>query len=280
MHLLRRRLLALPLVLTLAPLSASLAQPAEHVSRSEAAKSLAPSGRLRVAINLGNNVLAQRNAAGELSGISVILARELAKRLNLQLELIPFNAAGQVFDALETDAWDLAFLAIEPERATKIDFSPPYVVIEATYLVSNASSIRSVRELDRPGVKIAVARGAAYDLYLTRTLEAATLTRAATGADAIALFKAGGLDAVAGIRQFLDENAPGAGARVLEDHFSAVDQAIGIPHGRTVGAAYVRSFIEEMKASGSVRKALDATGQSSAAVAPRAVNAQAPGPRR
>ena len=268
MTLIRRHLLLSPVAFAVAGAAARAQVP---VKATEAAKSLAPSGVLRVAINLGNIVLAQRNTKGELTGISVILARALAQRLKLPIELITFEAAGAVFDGLDKGLLDLAFLAIEPERAAKIDFSPPYVIIEGTYLVRKDAPFRTVADLDRPGVRIAVGRGAAYDLFLTRTLKQAELRRAPTGASSIDLFLSDGLEAAAGVRQSLVERAQAnPGLRVLPDRFTDIRQAIGTPKGRPAGTAYVRAFIEEMKASGEVRKALDATGQAGTVVAPPA----------
>jgi polar amino acid transport system substrate-binding protein len=222
-----------------------------------------------VAINVGNGVLAQRSAQGELTGVSVMLARALAERLNVPLDLIPFEAAGAVFNALDRGIWDLAFLAIEPERAAKIDFSPPYVSIDGTYLVRTGSPFRTASDLDRPGVRIAVGRGAAYDLFLTRALKRAELVRAPTSAASVDMFISDGLEAAAGVRQYLVERAEGnTGLRVLKDRFTNIEQAMGVPKGRQAGLAYVNVFVEEMKASGKVRKALDATGQTSAIVAP------------
>lgn len=242
------------------------------VSAQAAVKELAPSGRLRAAINLGNSVLAQKDAkTGELTGISVILARELANRLGVPIDLRPYQAAGDTFDAMERGEWDVAFLGIELERAARIDFSPPYVAIDGTYLVRTDSPYKTVADLDRPGVKISVGRGAAYDLYLSRNLKKAELRRAPTSVAAIDLFMSDNLDAAAGVRQALAERSKGRPEfRVMEDRFSRIDQAIGVPKGHPVGAAYVRNFIEEMKATGKVRAGLDATGQNSALVAPPA----------
>lgn len=246
--------------------------PSSTMKTAEAARSLAPSGVLRVAINAGNGVLTQRNAQGDLTGVSVILARALAERLKLPITLIPFQAAGEIFSVMDKDIWDLAFLAIEPERAAKIEFSPPYITIDGTYLVRRDAPFRNASDLDQPGVRIAVGRGAAYDLFLTRTLKRAELRRATTAATSIDMFISDGLEAAAGVRQYLVERARGIpDLRVLEDRFTNIEQAMGVPKGRQAGAAYVAAFIEEMKASGAVRKALDATGQGSAIVAP-AVN--------
>src|SRR5262252_8733071 len=129
-------------------------------------KDLAPTGKLRAAINLGNMVLAQKDpATGQPKGITVDLARELGRRLGLPVELVPFDAAGKVFDALKTGVWDIAFLAIEPVRAAEIAFTAPYVIIEGVYMVPTNSSLRTVQEVDRDGVRIAVNKGSAYDLF-------------------------------------------------------------------------------------------------------------------
>lgn len=248
------------------------AAPAPTSPAAEAARSLAPSGRLRVAINLGNAVLAQRDATtGEIKGVSATLAKALGERLNLPVDLIPFAGGGPVFDALDHQGWDLAFLAIEPARATKIDFSPPYVLIDGTYLVFSDSPYRKAADLDHAGARIAVAKGAAYDLYLSRTLKHADLQRADTSRDGIELFKARKLEAAAGLRQALIEAAKGrSDLRVLDDRFERIEQAIAVPRGREAGSAYVRAFIESMKASGAVRAALAASGQDEGLAAPPA----------
>ena len=253
----------------------SIAPPASAQGRpsaadADAARVLAPTGRLRVAINLGNGVLAQRDPkTGELGGVSVAIAKTIGERLGLPVDLTPYNAAGDVFDALDAGKWDLAFLANEPERAQKIDFSPPYVFIDGTYLVRADSPYHAVADLDRDGVKISVGRGAAYDLYLTRNLKHAELTREPTSAAAIELFLNGKIDAAAGVRQALVNAARGrADLRVIADRYTRIDQSAATPKGRPAAAAYVRRVLEEMKASGAIRKALDATGQDGAVVAP------------
>lgn len=162
---------------------------------------LAPQGVLRAAINLGNPVLAQAGPGGKPQGASVELAAALARELDVALELVTYDAAGKVFADLDSGAWNLAFMAIEPVRAAQIAFSEPYVIIEGTYLVANDAPYFEVAQLDRPEVRIAVGQGAAYDLFLSRTLQQAQLVRAATSAEAIALFFERGLEAAAGVRQ-------------------------------------------------------------------------------
>ena len=147
----------------------------------EAVRELAPNGKLRAAINYGNPVLAQRDSAtGQPRGISADLARELGKRLGVPVEFVTFDAAGKVFDAMGSGVWDVAFLAIEPVRSAQIDFTAPYVIIEGVYVVPVNSPLRSVGDVDREGVRIAVGNKSAYDLYLSRTLKRAQLVRAPT----------------------------------------------------------------------------------------------------
>ena len=232
---------------------------------------LAPQGVLRAAINYGNPVLAQAGAGGKPQGASVELAAALAQELGVALELVTYDAAGKVFADLDSGAWNLAFMAIEPVRAAQIAFSEPYVIIEGTYLVANDAPYFEVAQLDRPEVRIAVGQGAAYDLFLSRTLQQAQLVRAATSAEAIALFFDRGLEAAAGVRQPL--LAAAAGYRVLDGHFTAIRQAMAVPRQKTQGAAYVNDFIERCKANGLVKAALQRSGQGEVTVAPPAASA-------
>src|SRR5262245_21962303 len=237
-------------------------------------KDLAPTGKLRAAINLGNSVLAQKKG-DEIGGGTADLARELAKRAGLELQLVPFEAAGKVFEALKSDAWDIAFLAIEPVRAAEIDFTPPYVIIEGTYMVRQDSPLKKIEDVDKPGIRIAVGRGSAYDLYLARTLKNAKLERAHTGGGRamIDLFFDQNLDVAAGVKQPLVAYAKtDPKVRVMDGRFMEIQQAMGTPKGRTKAVAYLRGFIEEMKASGFVADALKRSNQPDAAVAPPATN--------
>ena len=232
-------------------------------------KEFAPSGTLRVAINIGNTVLAQKDAAGLPKGITVDLAHELARRLGVAIALVTFDAAGKVFDAMKRGVWDIAFLAVEPVRAAEIDFTAPYVLIEGTYMVPKGSSLKAIADVDRSGVRIAVATGSAYDLYLTRTIKHATLVRAPTGPAALAMFVRDKLEAAGGVKQPLVEFAAANPAvRVMEGRFMAIQQAMGMPKGRAAAARYLRGFVEEMKATGFVADALKRSNQPDAVVAP------------
>lgn len=259
--------LALSLV---AALTAAFAARADEPS-PEVVRTLAPSGTLRAAINYGNPVLAQRSASGEAGGVSVELARELGRRLRVPVELLSFDAAGKVTEAVRTQAWDVAFLAVDPVRAAEITFTQPYVVIEGTYMVADASPVRAIEDVDREGVRVSVGQGSAYDLFLTRALKRATLVRVPTSAAAIEVFAGGkdGIDVAAGVRQPLAAFAAAhPGHRVVAGRFMVIEQAMATPRGREAGHAYLRAFLDEMKASGMVAAALQRSNQPDAAVAP------------
>lgn len=231
-----------------------------NTALEEVIASLAPTGEFRVALNYGNVVLAQRGEQPQ--GVSAELARELGKRLNITPRFIEYDAAADVAKDVVNDAWDLAFMAIDPKRGELIDFTKAYVQIEGTYLVRDKAPWLNVNELDREGVRIAVGQGAAYDLFLSRHLQHAELVKLSTSAAAITGFVEQGLDAAAGVRQtLLSFNEENAGYRVLDGHFTAIYQAMALPKGREVALAYVAAFIEEMKTNGFVAEALARSGQ-------------------
>lgn len=233
---------------------------------------LAPTGRLRATINFGNPVLAQRDpTTDEPRGVSVDLARELGQRLGVPVDLVTFDAAGKAFAALQSGACDVGFLAIDPARAADLAFTAPYVLIEGTYVVPKTSPLREVDDVDQGGVRIAAGKNAAYDLYLSRTLQHAKLVYAPTSHAALELFLSEGLDAAAGVRQPLLAFAKThPELRVMEGRFMAIEQAMAASKDRSQAAAYLQTFIEEMKASGFVAAALARSGQGDATVAPPA----------
>ena len=264
----RRSFFVAACLLTAAPVLGQTIPPA---ARAE----LAPTGALRAAINYGNTVLVQRDpAGGEPRGVSPALAHALAARLGVPLTMVPFDAAGRVTEANRAsggNAWDIAFLAVDPVRGEGMAFTTPYVVIEGLYAVPAASPIRTNADVDRPGVRISVGLGSAYDLFLTREIRQATLVRSGTSASAITDFAAGGLDVVAGVGQPIREfAATRPDMRVLPGRFMVIEQAMAVPHGRDAALAALRDFIEEAKASGFIARALAESNQPDAAVAPAA----------
>lgn len=232
----------------------------------------APTGTLRAAVNFGNIVVAQKDpAGGDPRGVGPDLARELAHRLGVPIAYITYDTAGKVADAVRQDAWDVAFLANDPERANEIAFSAPYVQIEGTYLVRADSALGRIEDFDRDGVRIAVGAKTAYDLFLTRHIRHAELVRFPTSQVAIDTFKARQVDAVGGVKNALVAAAAGdATMRVVDGNFMVIGQAAGVPRRREAAARYLRDFIEEAKASGFVARALARSGVTDAMVAPPA----------
>ncbi|MGF6573670.1 polar amino acid transport system substrate-binding protein [Paraburkholderia sp. GAS333] len=231
---------------------------------------LAPSGVLRAAINYGNPALASKDAAtGDLGGVSVDLARELASKLGIPVELVAFSSARSVVDAARQNLWDVAFSGIDPERAKEMDYSGPYLLIEGVYLVRDASPIRTNEEVDRPGHRIAVSRDSAYDLFLKREIREAELVRGDDPTRIADMLIEQNLDVVAGVkaRSELDAQRIG-GLRMLEGNFMEIRQAMATPKRRPEAARYVAEFVEEMKASGFVARALKLHRVDSGKVAP------------
>ena len=229
-----------------------------------------PEGRLRASINLGNPVLAGRDAAGAPCGVSVDLARAFGQRLGVEVELAVFDAAGKSVEAVTNEAADIGFFAIDPLRGAGIAFTAPYVLIEGAYLVRSDSPLQGNDEVDRAGTTVTVGKGSAYDLYLTRALKAARIERAPTSPTVVEVFVRDGHDVAAGVRQQLEADAARLGGlRLLPGRFMVIEQAMGLPKGRgDAAAAALRAFVEEMKASGFVADALARHGIQGASVAP------------
>ncbi len=229
-----------------------------QAARSE----LAPTGKLRAGINLGNTLLSAKDpATGDMRGVAIDLAHELGKRIGVPVEIVTYDTPGQLAEAAKTGAWDIAFLAAEPARAAVISFTSAYSEIEATYLVPKDSQLRSIAEVDREGVRVAVAEKTAFDLFLSRSLRHARLVRAQGTPGAFKIFVADRLEALAGLRPTLvgyAEKLPGS--RLLEGRFTAIQQAIGTPSGRPAAAEYLGDFIGEMNASGFVARAIERHG--------------------
>jgi polar amino acid transport system substrate-binding protein len=228
-------------------------------STSVARSELAPTGTLRVALNMSNFLLTATDpGTGEPRGIAADLGRELGQRLGVPVQLLPYPNPGVLADAATTGVWDVAFIGAEPQRAHAIDFTAAYVEIEATYLVPPGSPLQTIAEVDRPGIRIAAPERSAYELYLSRTLQHAQLVREQGAENAFKRFVADRLDALAGLRPRLvtDQEAM-PGSSLLDGRFHAVQQAAGTPKGRPAGAEYLRAFIEDVKASGLVARLME-----------------------
>ncbi len=234
---------------------------------------LAPTGVLRAGINMGNFLLVTgRSADGGPEGVSPSMARAIADRLGVPVRYVPYARPGELAGAVGTGAWDIGLIGAEPQRAEKIAFTAAYAEIEATYLVPAGSPIATIAEVDRPGVRIAVTARSAYDLWLERNIRHATLVRSDSLDGALKRFAEEGLEALAGLRPRLltDVETLPAGARILDGQFTAVQQAIGTARANEAGAAFLREFVEEAKASGLVADVIRRHGVRGLSVAPAA----------
>jgi polar amino acid transport system substrate-binding protein len=234
------------------------------------AKELAPSGTLRVGLNYGNFLLVLKDSPdGTPNGIAPDLGRELGRRLGVPVEFVKFKQAGQLADGVRDDKCDVGFLGAEPQRANEIAFTKAYLEIPVTFLVPAGSKIRSIAEVDREGVRIAVSARSAYDLYLSRTLKHAKLERV-EGIDAsYDLFVKNKLDVLGGLKPRLTSDAEKLpGSRVLDGQVTGVQQACGTTKKRVAGARYLGEFIEDIKRSGLVAKTIAKHGVKGVSVAP------------
>ncbi len=233
----------------------------------------APTGTLRVAINLGNPILAGRDPhTGAPVGVSVDLANAFADELRVPIELVVFDAAGKSVDAVTREEADIGFFAVDPVRGAGIGFTAPYLLIEGSYLVRDDSPLQDNDEVDRAGTRVVVGKGSAYDLHLTRELKHAEIVRAPTSPAVVDHFVEQRLDVAAGVRQQLEADLPRhPGHRLLPGHFMVIRQAMGLPKGRGEAArAWLAAFVESRKASGFVAQALARHRIEGASVAPNA----------
>jgi len=239
----------------------------EHIVQT-----LAPTGVLRASINLGNPILAGRDAAGEPAGVSVDLARAFAERLGVALELMVWESAGKSVDCVTAGRADIGFFAIDPKRGAGIRFTDAYVLIEGAYLVRTDSPLRDAAAVDALENRVMVAAGSAYDLFLTRELKHATIVRTNTSAAVVEAFLAQNVEVAAGIKPMLADQARiRAGLRLLPESFMVIRQAMGLPKDRgEAAAAALADFVEDVKTSGFVAQALQRHGIQGASVAPPA----------
>ena len=235
---------------------------------------LCPNGRLRASINLGNPILANKNATtGEIFGVSVDLSRELARRLGVDLELKVFDAAAKSVAAVTSNEADIGFFAIDPLRGEGISFTAAYVHIEGYYLVRQDSPLKVNSDVDKSGIRVTAAKGSAYDLFLTRSLKNATITHSVTSQTVTDTYLQNGTDVAAGVKQQLESDIKRLVGkeklRLLDTNFMIIAQAMGIPNNRGPAAtAYMRKFVQDMKLSGFVAESLKRHNIQGAAVAP------------
>jgi polar amino acid transport system substrate-binding protein len=233
---------------------------------------LVSTGTLRAAINYGNFILATKDrATGESRGVAIDLTQELGRRLGVPVEIVAYDSVAVMGDAARSGVWDIAFLGSDPKREALMSFTAAYLEIEATYLAPDTSPLRTAADVDREGVRVAAPARANYELFLSRNLKHARLVSTASADAAFDLLTSSQVEAVAGLTQALLDRLPKLpGSRILPGRFMGVQQSIAVPKGRDAGLAYLRSVVEDAKASGLVARAIERTGARGVSVAPAA----------
>jgi len=237
---------------------------------SEARQALAPTGKLRVGLQLGNplNVI-RDSASGEMKGVGFDLGKELARRMGVPFEPVLYPSSGALLDSGKSGAWNVAFMGITPAREKDVDFTAPQLEVEFGYLIPGSSSISTLADVDRPGIRVAVSEKGVSDIFLSRTLKNAVVVRASSIAATLELLKSGRADVFAGNKPSLFEllnQVPGF--RVLDGRFTTDPVAMAIPKGRDLGLAYARKFVEGAKSEGLVKAAIERAGVRGVVVAP------------
>jgi len=242
------------------------------MSLEQIKKELAPTGALRAAINMSNALLVTGRAPnGDPTGVSPSMAAAIAERLGVPVQYVPYEKPSEIANDAGTGKWDIGNIGAEPQRAEKIFFTAAYAEIEATYLVPAGSPIQSIADVDKPGVRIAVNAGAAYDLWLDRNIKQAKLVRAGKGVKAFDLFVNDKLEAFASLRPgLLKDVTKLPGARILDGNFATVQQAVGTSKANAAGAKFLADFVEEAKRTGLVAKFIEQHGVKGLSVAPPA----------
>ena len=239
----------------------------------ELLRTIAPTGKLRASINLGNPILANKDPkTGKPFGISIDLANAFAEKLGLEIELVIFDSAGKSVEAVTQEQADIGFFAVDPLRGEGIAFTAPYVLIEGAYLVKEGSPIQSNDEVDVSGNRVVVGKGSAYDLFLTREMKFAQIVRSPTSPTVVDLFLEGNYELAAGVRQQLESDAKKTpGLRLLPGRFMVIQQAMGLPKNRgDVATRLLSDFVEDMKGSGFIANAMQRHGIHGASIAPLA----------
>lgn len=240
----------------------------------DAQKAVAPTGKLRAGLLLGDATQVTRDpATGETKGVGLDLGAELARRMRLPYEPVLYQSIGALLDGGKAAGWDVAFIGFTPERAKEWEFAAPHLEVEFGYLVGAGSSISTLADVDRPGNRVAVQERSGPDTFLSRTLKSASIVRAPSYADALELQKSGKADAIFSIKPILFElSIQLPGSRVLDGRAGVVPQALAMPKGRAQGMSYARKFIEDAKAEGLVKAGADRAGLRGVVVAPPSAN--------
>jgi len=237
---------------------------------AEQVQALAPTGKLRVGFLSTAPIHATKDAAsGEFKGPAIELGKELARRLGVQFEPVPYASFPPVLAGAKSGEWDIAMIGITSDRAQVVDFTTPYMVVEFGYLVPGGSSISTSADVDRTGVRIAALEKSSPDAYLSRTLQRATLVRVSTFADMVEALNAGKVEALYGTRAgMLNQVAKVPGSRMLEGPSGGEEAALAVPKGRQPGVEYARRFVEDSKSDGFIKATIERAGLQGVVVAP------------
>ena len=237
---------------------------------TEARQALAPTGKLRVGLQLGNplNVI-RDSASGEMKGVAFDLGNELARRMGVPFEPVLYPSVGAVLASGKSGAWDVAFVGFSPARAKEWDFSALHLEVEFGYLVAGGSSISTMADVDRPGIRVAVQEKSGPDSFFSRTLKDAVVVRASSNPGALEALKSGRADVMGSLKPILFEMSNQLpGSRVLDGRPGIDPHAMAMPKGRVLGIAYARQFIEDAKSQGLVKAAIERAGLRGVIVAP------------
>jgi polar amino acid transport system substrate-binding protein len=236
----------------------------------EARQALAPTGTLRVGLQLGSpHNVTRDSVSGEMKGVGFDLGKELARRLEVPLEPVLYPSVGALLDNGKTGAWDIAFVGFSPARAKEWDFTALHLEMEFGYLIPGGSSISTMADVDRPGIRVAVQEKSQPEIFLSRTLKNAVVVRASSLAGTLEMLKAGSADVIFSIKPSLFQIASQVpGSRVLDDRPGVDPHAMVMPKGRDPGMAYARQFIEDAKSEGLVKAAIERAGLRGVVVAP------------
>jgi polar amino acid transport system substrate-binding protein len=215
---------------------------------------LTPTGVLRAGINMSNFLLVTgKTASGDPVGVSPDMAAAIAERLGVPLKLIAYKSPGELGDQAGANVWDIGNIGAEPQRAQTIAFTAAYAEIESTYLVPAGSPIKTIADVDKPGIRISVTGRSAYGLWLENNIKHATLERTDTLDSSLEQFLTQKMDVLAGLRpRLLTDIEKVPGGRILDGQFSAVQQAVGTPKKNQKAAAFLTAFVEEAKRTGLV----------------------------
>ncbi|MGH8633707.1 MAG: transporter substrate-binding domain-containing protein [Burkholderiales bacterium] len=236
----------------------------------EARQALAPTGKLRVALQLASHNVIRDSASGEMKGVAFDLGNELARRLGVPFEPVLYPSVGALLVSGKSGAWDVAFVGFSPARAKEWDFTGLHLEIEFGYLIPAGSAISTMADVDQPGIRIAVQEKSGPDIFFSRTLKNTVVVRASSNPGALEALKSGRADVMGGIKPNLFEEMSNQlpGSRVLDGRPGVDPHAMAMPKGRDLGVAYARKFIEDAKSEGLVKAAIERSGLRGAVVAP------------